>query len=1125
MIILEDIKLLLVDDDNSFLKLTKLCLMKIRKNLKITTVTSAIDALLILKKQHFDVIVSDYQMPKMDGLKFLNNVKKLYSDIPIIIFTGRGREEIAIQALNLGASYYHHKAGEADTQFRELINLIESAASRKQTEDALKEIQMQNIMQIKASPIPMALWEKIGNDFHLKNINDIEIEITNKPEEELLNMTGKEYYKNNPILFNLIQKCFSKRTAISQEVKYTDLRAHKSRWIRVQCNFIPPQKILIALVDLTSLKLKESVNQRLINQQEAINELAIVLGETQDIKEVYRTIYTYSLKIMNAKTFIVSSYDNKTKMFTAKFGIAEGNELDVSKFPPIPLEKKGKGTQSRVIHTGAIYYPEDLEKDLSEVKTRYTFNEKGEIIEGPQADASKQHVKSAVYVPMKISGEIVGVLIFQNFIPRSFTDKDLDLLTTFANVSVIGIENARLIEDLKKSNVGFLEEKTKAQELLKVHTKINQELHRREEHLQKIVDSSPIGIYMYDLDSKENLIFKGSNPAADKIMNFNHNKFIGKTILQAFPALKDTVIPDEYLKVAKNGGVWEIDRVDYHDKSFSGSFEVRAFQYKPGSIVVMFSDITERIIAQEKEWRRVNDLTFLSESVKELVGLTSAQEIYHFIGLKMKEIIGDSYIAVHSYDALTNLFTIENLFGVGNKLNILSKILGRSPQKMSFAIQKDSMTIFRKRKLIPLGGNLEQITKGNIPNKISNSLIKSLKIEKAFTIALMDKDRLLGGIIIALRKDNDIRNYELIETFVNQISVALLRSKDIEERVQSEIRYSRLVDSMNDGFAIVDMNREITYANDKLCEILGYSRDDIIGSKVVDFLDEKNKKINLEERKKKSLGLSEPYQLYWTKKNGLQVPTLIKPSMLYDSEGNLSGIFAVITDISEIKQVEDRLKTKQIELQKQKDELESFSSTVSHDLKGRIQILMSLAEMDQTMYTDMMIEQLEDLSSLLENLLLLAMKGEILGELSVVNLNELLEKIAKTISTADPDLEIIIRDLPPLKSDPTKLNQVFENIMMNVLKHAKATKVEIYAEENNKEHIIHIRDDGIGMTTKQQDEIRTSWKTRKYKSFGMLIALKIVEAHNGKMILNSKKGKGTTISVHFPKEKKSSEKK
>ncbi len=1121
---MEDIQLLLVDADISFLKLTKSCLMKIRKNLKITTVSSTIEALLILKKQNFDVIISDYQMPKMDGLKFLRKVKKLYSEIPLIVFTSRGREEIAILALNLGASYYHYKAGDTDTQFRELLNLIERVASRKRMKDSLKEIQIQNKIQIKHSPIPMVLWEKIGNNFLLINISDTEIDFSNRFEEELFDITAKEYYKNNPILLDLVKNCFSCKKAINQEVNFTTQLANESKWIRVQCNFIPSHKILVTIVDLTSIKLKESFNQRFINQQDTINELAIMLGEIQDFKEVYRTIYTYSLKIINATTFIVSSYDNKNKIFTAKFGIAEGNELDVSKFPPIHLEEISKVTQSRAIRTGEIYYPKDLGKGLSRVETSYTFNEKGEIIEYPQRDTSKQQVKSAIYVTMKITGEIIGVLIFQNFIPKSFTESDLNLLTTFANVSVIGIENARLIENLKISNINYLEEKTKAQELSKIHKHINQELHRREEHLQKIFDLSPIGVFMYDLDSKENLIFKGSNPAADQIMDFDHQKLVGKTIHKAFPNLKGTVIPNEFLKVAKNGGVWEIDRIDYQNKSISLSFEIRAFQYKPGSIVIMFSDITERIISQEKEWKRIHDLTFLSESVNELVRLTSKHEIYHFIGLKMREIIGDSYIVVHSYDNISNTFVVENLFGLDKKIKRLSKILGRNPEKMSINIPKESMMIFRERKLIPLSHNLNEISQGNISNKLRDSLIKFLGIERAYTIALMDKDRLMGGITIAFRKGNNIRNKELIVTLVNQISVALLRSMDIEELVQSEKRYSILVDSMNDGFAIADLNGVFSYVNDKFCEILDYSKEEIIGFSVTDFLNPINMKLRDNEIEKRNLGLIEPYQMYWTRKNGSQIPTLVKPMTLYDSDGNISGRFAVVTDISKIKDAEEKFVLKQNELHKQKDELESFSSTVSHDIKGRLQIIMSLVEMSESEYSEMIIDQIDDLHALLEKLLLLATKGEILGELSVVNLNELIKKIAKNISAADSNLKIIIRDLPQLKSDPTKLGQVFENIMMNVLKHAQATKVEVFAEENNEEHIIHIRDNGIGMNKKTQDEIRESWKTRKYKSFGMLIALKIVEAHNGKIILNSEKGKGTTFSIHLPKKKKSSEK-
>jgi len=325
-----------------------------------------------------------------------------------------------------------------------------------------------------------------------------------------------------------------------------------------------------------------------------------------------------------------------------------------------------------------------------------------------------------------------------------------------------------------------------------------------------------------------------------------------------------------------------------------------------------------------------------------------------------------------------------------------------------------------------------------------------------------------------------------------------------DELIESEEKFHKFFSTIPDAAFINDQDTgKIIDVNEAAVKLYGYSRDE--------WLKMKNTDVSTDPEKTRIATKSPPAHIpirYHRKKDGTIFPIEMTVGFYKMNERNV--VFATGRDISE------RLKI-QNELQKQRDELESFSSTVSHDLKGRLAILMALADIEQTEYSEIMIDHIEDLSKLIENLLLLAKKGEILGELSPVNLNELLEKIVKNISTADPDLKIIIQDLPILNSDPTKLTQVFENILMNVLKHAKATKVEIYAEEDKKEHIIHIRDNGIGMTKKKQDEIRESWKTRKYKSFGILIVLKIVEAHNGKLVLTSKKGKGTTISIHFPK--------
>ena len=84
----------------------------------------------------FDAIVSDFQMPEMNGITLLREIRST-SDIPFILFTGKGREEVVIDAINTGADSYLQKGGDPTTQFAELGHKILQATSRHQAELAL----------------------------------------------------------------------------------------------------------------------------------------------------------------------------------------------------------------------------------------------------------------------------------------------------------------------------------------------------------------------------------------------------------------------------------------------------------------------------------------------------------------------------------------------------------------------------------------------------------------------------------------------------------------------------------------------------------------------------------------------------------------------------------------------------------------------------------------------------------------------------------------------------------------------------------------------------------------------------------------------------------------------------
>ena len=132
------LSVLYVDDEPDLLEIGKLFLEQ-SGEYAIDTTISAADALIRLEQKKYDAIVSDYQMPEMDGIKFLQMLRNRGDQIPFIIFTGRGREDVIIEALNSGVDYYLQKGGEPKAQFAELKNIVGKAVRQKSADEALKE--------------------------------------------------------------------------------------------------------------------------------------------------------------------------------------------------------------------------------------------------------------------------------------------------------------------------------------------------------------------------------------------------------------------------------------------------------------------------------------------------------------------------------------------------------------------------------------------------------------------------------------------------------------------------------------------------------------------------------------------------------------------------------------------------------------------------------------------------------------------------------------------------------------------------------------------------------------------------------------------------------------------------
>ena len=146
-------------------------------------------------------------------------------------------------------------------------------------------------------------------------------------------------------------------------------------------------------------------------------------------------------------------------------------------------------------------------------------------------------------------------------------------------------------------------------ELFGANTRLEAELEERrraeaslvesERRFRSIVQASPLGMHLYRLDPGRGLVFEGANPAADLILGTDNAAFKGKSITEAFPPLAATEVPARYAEVARDGGIWRTEQVEYRDERIEGAYEVVAFQTVPGSMAALFSDITVRKRAEE----------------------------------------------------------------------------------------------------------------------------------------------------------------------------------------------------------------------------------------------------------------------------------------------------------------------------------------------------------------------------------------------------------------------------------------------------------------------------------------------------------------------------------------------
>ncbi|MCL5253370.1 MAG: response regulator [Candidatus Thermoplasmatota archaeon] len=127
-------------DDESYLHEPFKLYVEMLGNASVDTAASATEAILKLSEREYSAVVSDYQMPSMDGIELLKHIRSEGNDIPFVIFTGRSREEVAIEAINSGADYYLMKGQDPKSLFTDMLHVITSAVTERMEREKLRVI-------------------------------------------------------------------------------------------------------------------------------------------------------------------------------------------------------------------------------------------------------------------------------------------------------------------------------------------------------------------------------------------------------------------------------------------------------------------------------------------------------------------------------------------------------------------------------------------------------------------------------------------------------------------------------------------------------------------------------------------------------------------------------------------------------------------------------------------------------------------------------------------------------------------------------------------------------------------------------------------------------------------------
>jgi PAS domain S-box-containing protein len=364
----------------------------------------------------------------------------------------------------------------------------------------------------------------------------------------------------------------------------------------------------------------------------------------------------------------------------------------------------------------------------------------------------------------------------------------------------------------------------------------------------------------------------------------------------------------------------------------------------------------------------------------------------------------------------------------------------------------------------------------------------------------------------------------------------------VEDRTRDLKRKEFYINNMHDAFSVLDRENRIIDINPAFTQMLGYTREEVIGKSVFDLFDEDNKKILVEEFEKRGRGESSTYEINIITKDHTSIPIITSGAPIIE-DGVLVGKIGVYTDISFLKALQEELEFKNVELDKANKAKSDFLASMSHELRTPLNAIMGFSEVllernfgelnqKQEEYVKDVFEAGEHLLLLINDILDLARveSGQMIFEPSEFYVRDVVEQCITMIKERALRHYInlsqeISPDVTTAYADERKLKQVIYNLLTNAIKFTPDNgSVFVLVTKTDKDIVFRIEDTGIGIPEEAMSKLFYPFfqirvlhpSIHEGTGLGLSIVKAIIELHGGKIWVESKVGKGSRFSFTIP---------